>query len=234
MDGAVGELTDLLRRGARAQLVTLGVEIVMRARRDERYRAVINAADVVVADTIGIVIASRLLRGRCRARVPGIELADRLCAACAREGWSAYLLGGAEGVAETAAAALRARHPDLTIAGTQHGYFSDGDAALVAAEAGKSGARLILVALGFPRQEFFVHHNLQRLSAVCVGVGGAFDVWAGRVNRAPALLRQLGLEWLYRLVREPWRWRRQLVLPQFALYVAAQALWMRLLKTGDQ
>ncbi|HXW51501.1 MAG TPA: WecB/TagA/CpsF family glycosyltransferase [Candidatus Acidoferrales bacterium] len=208
-----------------AHVVTFGSEMAMYARRDPAYRALVNAADLVVPDTIGIVQAARMLGCPVSERVPGIELVDVLCAACAQSGVSVFLLGGEPGVAQTAAVALSGAHPKLRIAGTQHGYFDASQDDAVASKVRESGAALAFVALGFPRQEFWIHNQAATLEGVtCMGVGGTFDVISGKAQRAPSAARRLGLEWLYRLVREPRRLGRQLALPQFAVLVALQAL----------
>ncbi len=232
MDEAQSRIADLLERRRFAQVVTFGSEMAMLARRDSAYRAVVNEADLVVPDTIGVVYAARLLRQPLRGRVAGIELIERLCEQCARRQLGIYLLGGAPGVAAKAADALRSRHPALLIAGFHDGYFKDAEQQTIVEEIKRSGARLVLVALGFPKQELWVRKNAGVLGdVVCIGVGGSFDVIAGRLQRAPALMRNLGLEWLYRLLKEPHRLARQLVLPQFAVLVLAQALRERL--AGD-
>jgi N-acetylglucosaminyldiphosphoundecaprenol N-acetyl-beta-D-mannosaminyltransferase len=218
---ALDRISEFVRERRAAHVVTFGAEMAMYAQRDPRYRETINAADLVVADTIGIVWASRTLGKPLRERVAGIELVDQLFEVA---DYPVYLLGGAEGVAASAAASLQARHPRLNIAGTQHGYFTDAQAPRVLDSIQASGARVVLVALGFPRQEFWIRDHLPQVGpAVCIGVGGAFDVWSGHVRRAPRAWRRAGLEWLYRLIREPRRLGRQLALPVFALRVFVQA-----------
>lgn len=219
---ALERIADLIRERRAAQVVTFGAEMAMYAQRDTRYREIINAADLVVPDTIGIVWASRQLGTPLRERVAGIELVERLFDAAE---YPVYLLGAAEGVAASAAAALQSRHPGLKIGGTANGYFTDAQVPNVSASIRASGARVLLVALGFPRQEFWIREHIAEVGhAVCIGVGGAFDVWAGNVQRAPEGWRRAGLEWLYRLIREPRRLGRQLALPVFALRVLAQTL----------
>lgn len=225
MDAAEHRIDHLLAQRRFAHVVTFGSEMAMHARRDPAYRAVVNAADLVVPDTIGVVYAARLLGRPLRERVAGIELIERVCELCARKGFSIFLLGGAPGVAQEAADVLRARHPGLNIAGCSDGYFSNMQEAEVLSTIAGSGARVLLVALGFPRQELWVRAHAADLGEMlCIGVGGSFDVISGRLRRAPAALRALGLEWLYRLVRQPHRLARQLVLPGFAALVGAQAL----------
>lgn len=218
---ALNRIVTFIRDGRPAHVVTFGAEMAVRACHDANYRDAVNAADLVVADTVGIVWASRMLGTPLRERVAGIELVERVCEIA---NGSVYFLGGAEGVAATAAAALGSRHPRLGIAGSRHGYFANGESPGIVDEIRTSGASLLLVALGFPRQEFWIRENLKALGGVtCIGVGGAFDVWAGKSKRAPESWRRAGLEWLYRLVTEPRRLGRQLALPEFAVRVLLQA-----------
>lgn len=214
LPGAVEAVERLLQDGRPHLVVTANPEAVMAARRDPELAAVIRTADLVVADGIGIVWASRHLRRPLPARVPGIELMEALCDRAARAGRGIYLLGGAPGVAERAAQTLVRRYPGLRIAGTHHGYFSN-DAAVVARIAA-SGAEFLFAGLGMPRQERWLGRHLDGLRVrVAMGVGGSLDVLAGRTPRAPGWVRRIHLEWLYRLARQPSRWRRQLALPLF-------------------
>jgi N-acetylglucosaminyldiphosphoundecaprenol N-acetyl-beta-D-mannosaminyltransferase len=136
-----------------------------------------------------------------------------------------YFLGSEQGVAADAAAVLEARFPGLQVAGTQHGYFDDARGAEIAAEIRESGARILFVGLGSPRQEYWLSEFLPATGCgVGIGVGGSFDVIGGRIARAPRIYRQLGLEWFYRLTTEPHRWRRQLALPYFVWLVTLDGL----------
>jgi N-acetylglucosaminyldiphosphoundecaprenol N-acetyl-beta-D-mannosaminyltransferase len=138
------------------------------------------------------------------------------------------LLGGAPGIASAAGSALAQRHPGLKIAGTESGFFRDEASGPIIERIRNSGARLVFAGLGFPRQEYWIHEHLAELGpAVCIGVGGSFDVISGRLQRAPAAVRAFGLEWLYRLAREPRRFRRQLALPVFAFRALRQSFAAR-------
>ncbi len=217
-----------------AHVVTFGSEMAMLAARDNAYRDVINQADLVVADTVGVVYAGRLLGAALPDRVAGIELAEAVCGRCARNGTPVFLFGAVPGVAEAAALALVKRYPTLKVAGVQHGYFAEAEEPEIVDAIRNSGAQLLLVALGFPKQEFWIRRHAQALGGItCIGVGGTLDVFAGRVTRAPKIMRQAGLEWLYRLLREPQRLARQLVLPQFAVSVISQAWHQRRLKKRE-
>ncbi len=214
LGAAVEVCARLVQDGRPHLVVTANPEAVMRAQADPEFAEVIRGADLVVADGIGVIWASRRLGQPLPGRVPGIELVEALCAHAARAGLRVFLLGGAEGVAERAAQNLVRRYPGLRIGGTHHGYFTE-DAPVVARVA-ESRSELLFVGMGMPRQEKWLSRHLSALGVrLAVGVGGSLDVLAGRVRRAPEVLRRLHLEWLYRLLQEPRRWRRQLALAHF-------------------
>lgn len=213
---AVRYVADLAEDGRPHLIVTANPEAVMAARKDPELAAAIRGADLVVADGIGVVWAARRLGRPLPGRVAGVDLMLGLCAWAERAGRSVFLLGGVPGVTEAAARSLAARYPGLRIAGTRDGYRS-----LRAADAveqiAASSADLLFAGLGMPLQEKWLARHLDRLNVrVAMGVGGSLDVLAGRVRRAPRWLRRLHLEWLYRLLRQPSRWRRQTALLAFA------------------
>ncbi len=218
----------LARAGDGAQVVTLGTEMVVYAQRDARFRAAINASALSLCDTVGLLWVARRRGARLRGRVTGVELVEVLCAGAARDGIRVYFLGGAEGVAQATAERLRDRYPGLAVAGSRNGYFEERESARVAQDVRASGAQMLLCGLGFPRQEFWLNEHLKATGCgVGIGVGGSFDAISGKVRRAPPAWRKLGIEWLYRLVQEPQRWRRQLALPVFVALVARDALGAR-------
>ena len=210
-------------------VVTLGVEMVMEAQRNPRFRALVNRAALALCDTVGILLASRLRGGPLRDRVTGIDLIGPLAERSARSGdLRLYLFGAAPQVAERAAAALAREHPGARVVGTRNGYFAPEESAAIADAIARSGANVGLIGLGRAKQEFWLEDFLAATgAAVGIGVGGSFDVLAGAAVRAPSLMRRAGLEWLYRLVREPARWRRQLALPRFALAAVREAFSAR-------
>ncbi|TVQ37789.1 MAG: WecB/TagA/CpsF family glycosyltransferase [Wenzhouxiangella sp.] len=183
------------------------------ARRNARYRNVLNQAGLVVPDGIGMRLAGRLLKRGFRQNVNGTDLFPRLCQRLAGNGGRLFLLGGQPGVAEATADWVRHNHPDLTIAGTHHGYFDAAEEKQVIEQIRASRADVLLVAMGAPRQELWIHEHAENSGVrVAMGVGGLFDFYAGRIPRAPQWLREIGAEWLYRLYQEPGRmWRRYLV-----------------------
>jgi N-acetylglucosaminyldiphosphoundecaprenol N-acetyl-beta-D-mannosaminyltransferase len=211
-----------------AQVVTLGTEMVVYAQRDKRFRDIINSSALSLCDTVGLLTVARKRGAELQERVTGVELIEHLCARAAREHVSVFLLGGAEGTAIEAAQKLQVRYPELNIVGIRNGYFSDNESAAVRAEIRASSAQLLFVGLGFPRQEFWIAENLERTgAAVGIGIGGSFDAISGRVRRAPQAWRRLNLEWLYRLLKEPRRWRRQLALPYFVWLTTLERLASR-------
>ncbi len=232
-DAAVERIVAFANAGGAAVVVTLGVEMVMAARRDPAFRDAINGAALVTCDTIGLLLASKLRRGPLRERVTGVELVDELARRSAARGdVRLYLLGGAGDTAARAADTLRRRFPGVAIAGARDGYFDERESGAVAAAIRASGANVLLAGLGFPKQELWLTRHLAATGCGAgIGVGGSLDVYAGNVLRAPALLQRAGLEWAYRLAREPRRWRRQLALPHFALAALAETVTAR--KVGN-
>ncbi len=205
----------LLCSGAGGYIVTANPEIVLRCREDAAYAAAVNGAKLVLADGVGDLCAARILGTPLPGRVAGADLVPRLLARLAERGGSVFLYGARPGVAERAGESLQSACPGLRIAGTENGYISDETALLEALEREKPD--LLLLGLGAPRQELWMAENRQRTSAVMIGVGGLLDVFAGDIPRAPEAWQRLGLEWLYRLLREPRRFKRVIRLPKILL-----------------
>lgn len=205
----------LLCSGAGGYIVTANPEIVLRCREDAAYAAAVNGAKLVLADGVGDLCAARILGTPLPGRVAGADLVPRLLARLAERGGSVFLYGARPGVAERAGESLQSACPGLRIAGTENGYISDETALLEALEREKPD--LLLLGLGAPRQELWMAKNRQRTPAVMIGVGGLLDVFAGDIPRAPETWQRLGLEWLYRLLREPRRFKRVIRLPKILL-----------------
>ncbi len=227
--GAVEAIAGRHARGERTFIITANPEFVMLARRDPETARTARAADLVVPDGTGVFVASRLLGDPLPGRVPGRLLVDELVARAPELGASFYLLGAAPGVAERAAAALRARPPTARIVGAEAGSPAPEDDAAVTGRIRAAAPTVLLVAYGMPAQERWIARNLDRLPSVrvAIGVGGVFDQLAGVAKLPPRFLHAIGLEWLWRLVREPRRWRRQRVLPLFAALVLRDRLFPR-------
>ncbi|MDQ2783885.1 MAG: WecB/TagA/CpsF family glycosyltransferase [Chloroflexota bacterium] len=217
---AMSTIVDAAHTGMPCHVITLNPEYVMRARHDAEVRAIIAGAAIVTADGAGITQATRLARMPLRARITGNDLTDAVAAA----GLPLFLLGAAPGVAEAAATVLARRYPSARIAGCWSGSADESDDHAARARINASGARVVLVAYGMPKQDRWIDRNLPSLAApVAIGVGGTFDYLAGRVPRAPCWMRERGLEWLYRLVRQPSRFPRILRVWQFGAVALVSA-----------
>lgn len=204
------------RQGLGAHVVTLNAEMAMQADQNPPLKTVLSNADLAIPDGAGIVLYFRL-KGKRIQRYPGIELAESLLHKLGTE-HSAFFLGAAPGVAEAAAQTWRSRQPGLNIVGIQDGYFTPQDLPALEDQLQTLQPTVIFVALGVPRQEFWIAERRSLCpQAIWIGVGGSFDIWAGNKERAPAFFCNNNLEWLYRLYQEPWRWRRMLALPKFAI-----------------
>lgn len=209
MDETIAHIAGLIAAGETHQVVTVNPEFVMTAQQDAAFKAVLNEAALAVPDGVGLRLAARLTRQTLRGHVPGVELCERIAAGSARHGWRLYLLGAAPGVAEEAAAALGRRFAGVVIAGCFAGSPRPADEPEIRARLQAARPDVLLVAYGAPAQDLWIARNQPQLSIpVAIGVGGTFDYLSGRVPRAPRWLRRLGLEWLFRLIRQPWRWRR--------------------------
>jgi N-acetylglucosaminyldiphosphoundecaprenol N-acetyl-beta-D-mannosaminyltransferase len=200
-------------------------EKVVHARRNPELLAQLRRAALVIPDGIGVVLAARMLGLGRFERVPGSELMPLLCERAAARGYTVFLFGAAPEVNDGAAAALRRRWPALRIVGTQHGYVDEDAMPALMQRINEAKPALLFVALGSPQQEAWIDRYLPHLEVkVCQGVGGTFDVLAGRVKRAPLFFRRIHLEWFYRLMAEPRRVTRQAALPLFAWQVLRKAV----------
>lgn len=200
--------------------VTPNPEFLLAARKDQPFRQALLDADLVLADGVGVVYSAKLLGRPLKGRVPGIEFAQALMGWMAKHGKRLFLLGAKPGVAELAAANLRDRYPGLILCGTHDGYFKEDEPVVQAIR--ESGADVVFVCLGAPKQEFWmVEHGPATGAHLMVGLGGSLDVFAGVVDRAPEGFQKLGLEWLYRLMKEPKRFGRMAKLPLVLVYALA-------------
>ena len=221
MDEALSRAEALLRGDKAAYVVTPNAEIAYEALHDGQLREMLNGADLMLPDGAGVVLASKLLRTPVKQKVAGVDFAAGLLGILERNGQSLYLLGGKPGIGELAAQKMLEAHPQLRIAGIADGYFRD--EASVIEKINASGADALFVCLGAPKQErFMVQHRQELHVHLMAGLGGSLDAFAGTVQRAPAWMIRLNLEWLYRLIREPKRFRRMLRLPKY--------LWAVMLK----
>lgn len=223
MDKAVEAALALMEQGKSAYVVTPNPEIVMDCRRDPAAAEAVDAAALTIPDGIGVIYGSRILHTPLKEKVGGCDFTLRLFSRMEPEEKRVFILGGKPGVAEMAAENLRAQFPRLRFVGTQDGYFKD-DASVVEA-INAAAPDLLLVCLGAPKQEKWMHANQGALRVgLMIGAGGSVDVYAGTVERAPKAWCDAGLEWLYRLLKEPKRIKRQMALPKFMLLVIGARL----------
>lgn len=211
---ALDYLADRIEKGQKTMIVTPNAEIVYSCRKDENLRRLVNSADMVLPDGIGVVYASKILGTPLKHRIAGIDFAEDILRYASSKGLPVFLLGAKDGVAEKAAGRIRERYPGINICGTNNGYFSDKEQ--VAEKINLSGAKILFVCLGFPMQELFMKENYDKINvSTMIGLGGSLDVFSGEVQRAPEIFINCGLEWLYRLIKQPSRIGRMMKLPLF-------------------
>jgi len=214
---ALEQILTFLDNGEPHHVITGNTLMFLLAQKDQELHAILEKAALVVPESWGVRWASRIHGQALTQFTPGIDFVLEICRAAEAGGHSVFLLGSAPGVAEEAGQALKARFPGLQVVGTGHGYFKAPEEPSVIRRVRESKPSILFVGMGMPAQEKWIARNLQALNVpVVMGVGGSFDVLSGRLRRAPAWIRQLGVEWSYRLLQEPWRWRRILQLPVFA------------------
>ena len=219
MQATLDRIEKLVGDGGAHLVATVNPEFIMRARRDPEFARVLESADLCLADGTGVVWAARRQGCAISAPVTGTDLIPPLAALCARRGFRLFLLGAEPGVAAELAARLASEHPELAVAAHQGSPDPSADEATVSLIRAHR-TQVLLVAFGAPKQELWIDRLKDRVGvAVGIGVGGAFDYLTGRVQRAPMWMRRAGLEWLYRLLHQPWRVRRMAVLPVYAVKV---------------
>ncbi|MCQ2553729.1 MAG: WecB/TagA/CpsF family glycosyltransferase [Clostridia bacterium] len=211
---------DLINKDGLSIVVTANPEILNEASKNKELAEIINAADLVTPDGMSLVLLSKVKGDPFTERVTGIDFAFAALKRISELGKSVYLLGGKPGVAEQAGERLKEMIPGLVVAGTNDGYFKEAQEAEIVEKVNASGADFLLVAMGAPRQEFFLSRHKNELKAkVGVGVGGSLDVWSGNTKRAPEFYQKHNIEWLYRLKTEPQRFGRMAKIPVFMLKV---------------
>jgi N-acetylglucosaminyldiphosphoundecaprenol N-acetyl-beta-D-mannosaminyltransferase len=219
MGEALAQIERFVDEGGTHLVATVNPEFVMRAQRDPAFARVLASAELCLPDGTGVVWAARRQGCDLAGPVAGVDLVEPLAAMCARRAWKLFLLGAAPGVGDELAEKLRAANPGLDVRAHSGSPDPSGDETALRL-IHDHGTQVLLVAYGAPAQELWVERLRNRLGvAVAIGVGGAFDYLTGRVPRAPEWMRSAGLEWLHRLVRQPWRIRRMAVLPVYALKV---------------
>jgi N-acetylglucosaminyldiphosphoundecaprenol N-acetyl-beta-D-mannosaminyltransferase len=217
---ALAHVERCIAAGGAHQIATVNVEFIMEARRNPTFRRTLAEASLCVPDGIGVLWASRRQGRPLQQRVAGVDLVERIAGRAAERGWRVFFLGAAPGVAEQAATVLSERYPGFKIAGCYAGSPRPQEEDEIVGWVHAAHPDVLFVAYGAPRQDLWIARNQARIGVpVAVGVGGSFDFIAGITQRAPAWVQRVGLEWLHRLVREPWRLRRQVTIPHFMLLV---------------
>lgn len=217
MATAIDVVDRLVRDGGQGTAIAVNPEKVIKAQADPELLRHLEQAALLIPDGIGIVWAARILRLGRMQRVAGADLMPEICRRAAEVGYSVFLYGASAEVNAGACAELRRRFPALRIAGSSHGFRTEAEMPELVREITDSGAELLFIALGSPRQELWMARYLPQTAVrLCQGVGGTFDVLAGNVKRAPAIWRNMHLEWAYRLLSQPRRLLRQTALPRFA------------------
>ncbi len=217
---------------ARHEHLTIGVVNVAKIvnmTRDLKLAEAVLRSDLVLADGIGVVWASHLLRAPLPERVAGIDLFEKMLALADRRGFSVYFLGATQEVLDEVLRRVRSDYPGLLIAGSRHGYFSDDEAEVVAEDIARARPQMLFVAITSPKKEIFLARWGRRIDvSVCHGVGGSFDILAGKVRRAPTAWQRLGLEWLFRVLQEPRRmWWRYLTTNTAFIGLLLREVWAR-------
>lgn len=222
-DGAVALCKNLIEEHRSAYMVTPNPEIVMASWDDPALREAISNADLVIPDGIGVVKAAKILGTPLKERLPGIEIGEAILQYAAQSGKKVFLLGAKPGVADLAADKMREMFPGIDICGVNDGYFKDDAAVIEKINAAKPD--FLMVCLGFPKQEMWMAQNASKLDVgLMAGLGGSLDVFAGTVLRAPEKWQRMNAEWLYRCIKEPWRFKRIARLPLFILKVIAKRI----------
>lgn len=220
ISGAVDKLMQFLNEDRLHSVFTPNSEIIMAAYKDAEFGEVLNRADLLTADGIGVVYASRILKNPISERAAGFDIACELLERIKGTSYKLFLFGGKPGVAEIAKKKIEEKYHGVNICGTRNGYFTDADEADIIADINNSGADIVFVCLGAPKQEKWIDANRNKLNTrVALGIGGSLDVFAGTAMRAPEFYCKHGLEWFYRLMKQPSRAGRMLALPRFGFTV---------------
>lgn len=227
MQEALDRIETFIEKGTPHHVATSDANSILRAQQDEEYAAIIRRAALVTPDGFGVVWGARLMNLPVYERVTGVDMVTGICERAARKGHSIYILGSEPGIAATAAQKLAEQYSGLKIAGTQHGFWKQegiSDETIVE-QIAQAKPDILFVAFGIPAQEKFIAHNLNTLNVpVSIGVGGSFDVYSEKLRRAPVYIQRSGLEWLYRVWQEPWRWKRMGYVPRFMAFALREWL----------
>lgn len=227
-DEAVKEVENYLKGNILKTIYTPNPEIVMGAKKDNNLKELINGGDLITADGIGLIYAAKIKNRSFKGRVTGLDLSMELLRIANDNNYGLYLLGGKEGVSKAAAENINKSFPNIRIAGNHHGYFKGSHTGYenheeeqnIIEDINHSNPDIVFVGLGFPKQEVWIDSNKNKVKAkIIIGNGGVMDILSGNIKKTPEFIRKIGFEWLYRLIQEPSRIKRQIVLPKFMLTV---------------
>ena len=221
MGEAVSALEESITSGEQAFVVTANAEIIMMCQEDAGYKKIVSQdAQLVLPDGAGAVWAGRHLGYKIPERVAGFDLYCQLLDKAAQKGYKAFFFGGSPGIAEAAKAKSEELYPGVQVVGCRNGYFKEEESQAIIDEINASGADMLFAALGAPKQEkWLVRYREQLKPKILMGIGGSFDVFAGKMERAPKWMQDASLEWLFRLYKQPSRFMRMMALPKFVLKV---------------
>ncbi|NMB26672.1 MAG: WecB/TagA/CpsF family glycosyltransferase [Tissierellia bacterium] len=228
LDEAAAIVEKFLMEDKLKTIYTPNTEIVMAAKDDRDIRDIINAGDLVTPDGIGLIYGSKIKKKPLKERVTGFDLSIKILEIANEKGYSLFLLGGKDGVAKAAGENIIKKYPNIELVGYHHGYFKGShighnnheEELSIIHRINEVKPDIIFAGLGFPKQEIWIDANKNRLKGkVIIGNGGTMDILSGNAKRAPEVFQKLGLEWLYRLIKEPSRIKRQMVIPKFMLYI---------------
>lgn len=217
---AFEKFRSLLKEEKCSVIFTPNSEIVMAASKDEGLKKVLKESDLCIPDGIGLIYASKIHNLGLTERVTGVDFMYKILSYCNDYDKSIYILGGKPGVAEMACKNIHKKFPNVKIKGFADGYFKKEEERKIIERINGLKPDILFVGLGAPKQEIWIHQYKDKLNVkVAMGVGGSIDIWAGTAKRAPEIFQKLGLEWFYRLIKEPWRYKRMMVLPKFMIKV---------------
>lgn len=228
MNEALNVSSSFFDTDKKSVIVTPNSEIVMMAKDDEKFLNIIKEADLVIPDGIGLVIASKIIKNPLNERVTGIDLMENILNYCNENNKSIFILGGKPGIADRAVENIVKKYPNIKKSGSYHGYFKGhhigheghDEEKEVINKINELKPDILFVAFGAPKQELWIQRYKDEVNtSILMGVGGSVDVYAGEVQRAPEFYQKFGLEWFYRLVKEPWRYKRMMLLPKFIVQV---------------
>ncbi|HHW21862.1 MAG TPA: WecB/TagA/CpsF family glycosyltransferase [Clostridiaceae bacterium] len=218
MKEALDIVLDMMKGKSANKIFTPNAEIIMQANRDPELLNILNSAELLVPDGAGVILASRILKNRLKEKVSGIDLVKKILSHTEKRSTSFFIFGGKPGVAEKASINILSDYPKARINGFRNGYFEESEIPEIIKQINDSRADVLLVGLGAPKQEKWIHRYAGQLnSKVIMGIGGAIDVFAGTAALAPEFMRKAGLEWLFRLIKEPRRYKRMMDLPRFMI-----------------